>query len=100
MLGVIFRTPMSKWMKEFVPNRPVPFPVVVMVHAIFFISSDFVLFFDFLFKDNAHCMYCPPGEEECTIVTGITDRDACENAIACELPSGEIVFDLTETECR
>mmetsp|Transcript_40661 Transcript_40661/g.56506 ORF Transcript_40661/g.56506 Transcript_40661/m.56506 type:complete len:1260 (+) Transcript_40661:1007-4786(+) len=49
--------------------------------------------------DEFYCMYCPSNGTACTIMPGL-DLAACGTSYACELPDGEVVFDLTEEECR
>eukprot|EP00008_Paramoeba_atlantica_P005753 CAMPEP_0201477102 /NCGR_PEP_ID=MMETSP0151_2-20130828/2207_1 /ASSEMBLY_ACC=CAM_ASM_000257 /TAXON_ID=200890 /ORGANISM="Paramoeba atlantica, Strain 621/1 / CCAP 1560/9" /LENGTH=1240 /DNA_ID=CAMNT_0047857721 /DNA_START=22 /DNA_END=3740 /DNA_ORIENTATION=+ len=49
--------------------------------------------------DQFYCMYCPTNGISCTVVPGL-DEGACATSYACELPDGEVVFDLNEEECR
>ena len=47
------------------------------------------------------CAYCRPSGffTQCTHIEGITSEEECMEAIACELPNGEIVTGLSEQEC-
>ena len=45
------------------------------------------------------CAYCPPDGTQCTVVEGVTSTDECGRLSACELPSGDVVFNLTADQC-
>ena len=46
------------------------------------------------------CAYCPGDGSQCTVLSGVTSSDVCSNLIACELPNGDIRFNMTLSECK
>ena len=48
------------------------------------------------------CAYCPnPNwQDDCVIVPGISSQSECDNVVACEIPGGDVRFDLTAQECE
>jgi hypothetical protein len=45
------------------------------------------------------CAYCPGDGSQCTVVDGVTSSESCSNLTACELPNGDIRYDLTAEQC-
>jgi hypothetical protein len=50
-------------------------------------------------RTDSLCAYCPSDGSQCIVVEGVNSSDVCRAKFACELPDGEIRFDLTAEEC-
>ena len=90
-------------MKQLVLKMSAFFQMVLVMVRIIFCWSDsqkkIKNNLDTQFSDQFYCMYCPTNGIGCTVVPGL-DEGACATSYACELPDGEVVFDLNEEECR
>ena len=45
------------------------------------------------------CAYCPGDGSQCTVVEGVTSSSTCNGLSACELPNGDVRFDLSAKQC-
>ena len=45
------------------------------------------------------CAYCPGDGSPCEVVEGVTSSESCNGLTACELPNGEIRYNMTADAC-